>query len=191
VSSEQRSSQPQTNGRGAPDSGAPRASLFGAVTRALNIVGTVLILVMAVAVNADVFGRNAFNRPIAGVLEFIGLAIVTVVFLQIANTLRERRHVSNDVFILMLMDSHPRVASALHAVFDTIGAVLMVTIVIFVWPIVVEAYQGGYYAGTAHVIEIPIWPFTSVIIVGATVTAIQFAIDAWHDLMRACGRRPG
>jgi hypothetical protein len=27
-----------------------------------------------------------------------------------------------------------------------------------------------------------------VIIVGATTTAIQFLIDAWHDLMRACGR---
>jgi TRAP-type C4-dicarboxylate transport system permease small subunit len=188
VSSDQRSSPPQTSGQGAPGSGAPRASPFGAFTQALNIVGTVLILVMAVAVNADVFGRNAFNHPIAGVLEFIGLSIVAIVFLQIANTLRERRHVSNDVFILMLMDTHPRLAAAMHLAFDGIGAVLMATIVVFVWPIVVEAYRGGYYAGTAEVVEIPIWPFTAVIIVGATTTAIQFLIDAWHDLMRACGR---
>jgi TRAP-type C4-dicarboxylate transport system permease small subunit len=180
----------QDREQGGPDSGSPRSSPFGAFTQALNIVGTVLILIMAVAVNADVFGRNAFNRPIAGVLEFIGLSIVAVVFLQIANTLRERRHVSNDVFILMLAASRPRLAATLHTAFDTIGALLMATIVVYVWPIVVEAYRGGYYAGTAEVIEIPIWPFTAVVVLGALTTAVQFLIDAWHDLMRACGREP-
>jgi TRAP-type C4-dicarboxylate transport system permease small subunit len=190
VSSEQRSTQPQQPERGTPGDGAPRPSLFGAFTQALNIVGTVLILMMAVAVNADIFGRNAFNRPIAGVLEFIGLSIVAIVFLQIANTLRERRHVSNDVFILMLAATRPRLAAAFHTVFDTVGMALMVAIVVYVWPIVIEAYRGGYYAGTAEVIEIPLWPFTAVVVVGASTTAVQFTIDAWHDLMRACGREP-
>ena len=63
----------------------------------LNVVGTVLIIVMAAAVNLDVFGRDLFNSPVPGVTEFIGLAIVSVVFLQMANTLREDRHVSNDL----------------------------------------------------------------------------------------------
>jgi TRAP-type C4-dicarboxylate transport system permease small subunit len=180
----------QTREQGVTDFATPRTSHFGVFTQALNIIGTILILVMAVAVNADVIGRNAFNHPIAGVLEFIGLSIVAIVFLQIANTLRERRHVSNDVFILLIARSRPRLAAALHVVFDTIGAVLMITIVVFVWPIVVEAYRGDYYAGTAGVIEIPIWPFTAVVVVGAAATAVQFLIDVWHDLMRACRRVP-
>jgi len=190
VSTDPPPSQSQSHDRGVPNSGPPRSSRFGRLTQALNIIGTVLILATAVAVNADVIGRNAFNRPIAGVLEFIGLSIVAIVFLQMANTLRERRHVSNDVFIFMIEAAHPRLAATLHTAFDAIGAVLMATIVVFVWPIVVEAYQGHYYAGTAGVIEIPIWPFTAVIIVGAATTAVQFLIDAWHDLMRACGRVP-
>ena len=40
------------------------SSWFGTFTAALNVIGTVLIVAMAIAVNADVFGRNAFNHPI-------------------------------------------------------------------------------------------------------------------------------
>ena len=166
------------------------SSYFGRFTQALNIIGTVLILIMAVAVNADVIGRNAFNNPIAGVLEFIGLSIVAVVFLQMANTLREDRHVSNDVFIRLIAVARPRVAAAFYSAFSFIGAVLMLTIVIYVWPIMRENYEGGYYAGTAEVIEIPIWPFMAIIVLGAATTVIQFVIDAWRNFMRACRRQP-
>jgi TRAP-type mannitol/chloroaromatic compound transport system permease small subunit len=185
VSTDRQGASPRPQEPGAPNSGAPGFSYFGLFTQGLNIVGTVLILAVAVAVNADVIGRNAFNRPIAGVLEFIGLSIVAIVFLQMANTLREQRHVSNDVFIIMTERQYPRLAAALHAAFNAVGVVLMAIVVIYVWPIVVESYEGGYYAGTAGVVEIPIWPFTSVIIVGATTTAVQFLIDVWRNLRRA------
>ena len=67
-----------------------------------------------------------FNQPIPGVNEFIGLSIVAVVFLQMANTLREGRHVSND--IIMSADRRARiraVAYAFYGLFHLIGAVLM------------------------------------------------------------------
>jgi TRAP-type C4-dicarboxylate transport system permease small subunit len=169
--------------RETPRRGVSPFAYFDWFTQALNIVGTVLILAMAVAVNADIIGRNGFNRPIAGVLEFIGLSIVAVVFLQMANTLREDRHVSNDVFIRMIAAAKPRLAAALYAAFNVVGAALMLMIVIYVWPIVRENYEGGYYAGTAHVIEIPIWPFMAIIVLGAATTMIQFLINSWRNLM--------
>ena len=172
---------------GAPYAGAPRVSYFGRFTQALNIIGTVLILIMAVAVNADVLGREAFNRPIAGVLEFIGLSIVAVVFLQMANTLREERHVSNDIIIRVFADKYPGLAAALYSLFNLIGAVLMGMIVVFVWPIVVEAYEGHYYSGTAGVIEIPTWPFTAAVVLGAATTLVQFLVDTWRFALRASG----
>jgi TRAP-type C4-dicarboxylate transport system permease small subunit len=175
-------------GRGAPNSGVLLSSWFGSFTRTLNLIGTVLILAMAIAVNADIIGRNAFNHPIAGVLEFIGLSIVAVVFLQMANTLRERRHVSNDVLIHLISATRPRLAAAFYCLFELVGAALMAMIVIYVWPIVREAYEGRYYAGTAGVIEIPIWPFHAVVVVGAATTLVQFLLDAWRELMIACGR---
>lgn len=189
MSTDQRPATPPPPERETPGYDASPFAYFGWFTQALNIIGTALILIMAVAVNADVIGRNAFNHPIAGVLEFIGLSIVAVVFLQMANTLREDRHVSNDVFIRLISAARPRLAAALYAAFSLIGAALMLVILIYVWPIVRENYDGGYYAGTAHVIEIPIWPFMAIIVLGAATTMIQFLIDAWRNLLRAC-RRP-
>jgi TRAP-type C4-dicarboxylate transport system permease small subunit len=175
----------QSPGQGAPQPGAPALLYFRRFTQALNIAGTILILLMAISVNLDVFGRNAFNQPIPGVNEFIGLSIVAVVFLQMANTLQEDRHVSNDILIRLIAVSHPRLSAALYASFHLIGAILMAIIVIYVWPLVVENYEGGYYAGTAGIVEIKIWPFMAVVVIGSLTTALQFLVDAGRLLRRA------
>ena len=173
-----------------PDSGAPMPSYFRRVTQALNIAGTILILIMALAVNADIVGRDVFNHPIPGVLEFIGLSIVAVVFLQMANTLQEGRQVSNDIFIHAFGASRPRLTAGLYGLFELVGALLMAIIVVYVWPIAVENYQGNYYAGTAGVIEIQIWPFMAVIVIGAATTALQFLVHARRSLAIAVGSGP-
>jgi TRAP-type C4-dicarboxylate transport system permease small subunit len=180
---------PSHHTRGAPQ-GAPRSSPFGTFTSILNVVGTILILAMAVAVNADVLGRNLLLRPLPGVLEFVGLSIVAIVFLQMANTLREDRHVANDVVIRAIGAAKPRLTAACYSVFYLIGAVLMALIVWFVWPILVDNYYGGFYRGTQGVVEIRIWPFIVAIIVGAAATAIQYILLAWHAFVRASGRNP-
>jgi TRAP-type C4-dicarboxylate transport system permease small subunit len=183
---EQRASQSE---RVAPGFSATLMSYFRLFTQALNIAGTLLILIMAIAVNFDIGGRDFFNHPIPGVTEFIGLSIVAVVFLQMANTLHEDRHVSNDIIIRLIATSHPRLTAAIYAVFHIIGAALMVIIVVYVWPILIEHYEGGYYAGTAEVVEIKIWPFMGVVIIGAATTAVQFLLDARRMVWRAAGRR--
>lgn len=185
MSLDTRPSPPQQHERGAPPGGAPHTSYLGSLTRGLNVIGTVLILVMAVAVNADVIGRDFFNHPIPGVLEFVGLSIVAVVFLQMANTLRESRHVSNDLLMLVLNRSRPRLVAGIHVVFDLIGAALMTIIIVYVWPLLVQDYRGGFYSGTAGVVEIPLWPFKAIIIVGAGVTVLQFLALAWRHFMQA------
>lgn len=156
---------------------------------ALNVVGTALIIVMAVAVNADVLGRELFRRPIAGVTEFIGLAIVAVVFLQMANTLREDRHVSNDIILAWVARSRPGIARFCYGMFHLVGAFLMALIAWYVWPIFVENFRGDFYKGTSGVIEIPVWPFMGVVLVGAAATVIQYLQLAWREFRRAFGPR--
>ena len=173
---------------GALKTSTPRnSSWFGTFTATLNIIGTVLIVAMAIAVNADVFGRNAFNHPIPGVNEFIGLSIVAVVFLQLANTLREGRHVSNDIIMQAIGVHRPRVAYVFYGLFNLIGAGLMFFIVWFVWPMVVEMYQAGYYKGTANVVEIPIWIFVAPVVIGGIATGIQYLLFAGYEFKCAFG----
>lgn len=180
--------QPRVEG-GALGGSTPRRSWFGVFTMVLNVIGTVLIVVMAVAVNADILGRELFNRPIAGVTEFVGLAIVAIVFLQMANTLREDRHVSNDLIMAWIGRTRPRVARFCYGIFHVIGALLLALIAWYVFPIFEENYRGGYYKGTAGVIEIPVWPFMLVVLIGAVATVMQYLQLAWREFRRALGPR--
>ena len=168
-------------------SGTPQHSLFGLITQAFNVVGTLLILAMALAVNFDVLGRELVNQPIPGVYEFVSLSIVAIVFLQMSNTLREERHVSNDILLQLISSTRPRLTAAIYSLFNVIGAVLMMLIVWFVWPILEQNWTGGYYRGTAGVVEVQIWPFMAAIVIGAATTAVQFLLFAWRDLKRASG----
>ena len=183
-----REPQTQSDEFGTPRVGVPSRSLFGAFTALLNITGTILIIAMAIAVNVDVLSRDLFLKPIAGVNEFLGLSIVAVVFLQMANTLHEGRHVSNGIIMLAIGGSYPRVARAFYGLFHLVGAGLMALVVWFVSPIFMEMYQSGYYQGTAGVVEIPIWPFVLTIIIGGTVSAIQYMLFACQEFSLAFGQ---
>jgi TRAP-type mannitol/chloroaromatic compound transport system permease small subunit len=168
---------------GIPRNSSPR-SAFGIFTMALNVIGTILIIVMAIAVNADVLGRDLFNQPVPGVTEFLGLSIVAVVFLQMANTLREDRHVSNDLIMAAVAKWRPRTALVFYALFHFIGALLMALIVWFVIPTFVENYEGNFYKGTAGYIEIPVWPFMAVVLIGAATAMIQYVLLAAREVSK-------
>jgi TRAP-type C4-dicarboxylate transport system permease small subunit len=169
--------------------GPRRRTGFGHLTVLLSMAGTVLIVIMAIGVNADILGRNLFNRPVAGVTEFLGLAIVAVVFLQMANTAREERHISNDLIVSAIARAYPRLGHVIYSAFYLLGAILFALIVWFVIPKFIDNYQGNYFKGTAGYIEIPVWPFQATVVVGAAVAAVQYLLLAWRELKRAIGTR--
>jgi TRAP-type mannitol/chloroaromatic compound transport system permease small subunit len=132
-----------------------------------------------------------FNQPVPGVYEFLGLSIVAVVFLQMANTLRENRHVANDIILQWVGQTYPRVSRFFYGVFYLIGAALMALIVWFVWPNFLDNYYNGFFRGTAGYVEIPIWPFMLTVIVGGAATAIQYlllAVQEFAKLPRGAAR---
>ena len=174
-------------GGGLPTPPRPARGGFGLFTVGLSLIGTVLIIIMMVAVNADVIGRDFFNHPIAGTTEFLGLSIVAVVFLQMANTAREGRHINNDLIMAAVSRINPRVARLFYALFELIAAALFGLIVWFVWPNFIENYQGGYFKGTTGYVEIPLWPFRAVVLVGAAAASIQHLLLAWRELRAMLG----
>ena len=168
-----------------PRPSAPPQTGFGRFTAGLSIVGTVLIIIMAAAVNSDIVGRDLFNHPIAGVTEFIGLSIVAVVFLQMANTAREGRHINNDLIIATVGRYNPKLAKLFYALFELVAAMLFALVVWFVWPIFLDNYRGGYFKGTSGYVEIPLWPFTGIVFIGAAAAAIQHLLLATRELRAA------
>lgn len=166
----------------------PRSG-FGLLTITFSIVGTLLIVVMSVLVNADILGRGLFNHPVPGVTEFLGLSIVSVVFLQMANTAREDRHISNDLIMSSVSRRKRRLAIFFYGLFQLTAAVIFLLVVWFVVPILLENYRGNYYKGTAGYIEIPVWPFVGTVVLGAAAAAVQHLLIAWREFRRAVVER--
>lgn len=165
---------------------------FGALTRAMNGVGTLWIFGLMFLICADVAGRYLLGAPIKGAAEMVGYSIVTAVFLQFASTLRIGRFTRVEILIEALEAKRPAAGFAFVAVFNLLGAAVFGGIAWGTWPKLEDAWVNGEITGTPGVFTFPIWPFLAVIVFGAAVTGVEFLIQSTQAAQRAAaaGRRP-
>ena len=156
----------------------------GSITFILNALGAVGILAMVVVVNVDVFGRGFFNQPLPGVAEFVGLAIVAIVWLQAADTLRHKRFIRSDVLFNALATRKPVFARFLTLLFDLNGLVIVGLIFYFSIPLFQQSLERGYYRGTPGVMTIPVWPIKLLILIGCAALFVQILLFLYFNLKK-------
>jgi len=147
---------------------------FDTVIDVFNAAGTLLIVALALLVNADVFGRALFNAPLAGVPELAGLTIVVIVFLQVPFCLRDAHLTRSEAFLDKLLQRHPALALALDAVYHLMGALVFAIIAYAAVGMTERAWTGGEYEGAHGVFTIPVWPVKAVVLIGSAAVAVQF-----------------
>lgn len=169
-----------------PDDG-PRADLpdglFARIIGVMNAVGTLWIIGLMILINADIFGRGALNKPIAGVPELVAFSIVGIVFLQLAHTLRSGSMTRSDVLLGVLERRAPRARFFLLAIFHIVGALLLAMVAWKFWPSVTSAWlhPERNFMGNPGFFTIPQWPLFVLIFLGIVATSIQFFITAFGD----------
>ncbi len=151
------------------------------LTSALNAVGTVWIFAIMILMTADVIGRNLFNSPIRGVIEIVSLSIVSIVFIQLADTLRTGKFTRADAFLGALLQRRPRLGRSLQGIFHLAGSVLLAALGFASWSLLVESWQNGEYLGAIGDFQAPVWIMRAVIVFGSACTAITFALLAFAD----------
>jgi TRAP-type mannitol/chloroaromatic compound transport system permease small subunit len=144
----------------------------------LNGVGTAWIFVLMLIVNTDVVSRFVFNAPIQGVTEIVRLSIVGIVFLQISDAVRLGRLTRSDGLYQRFVARHPVAGSVAGMVFDLLGAVFFIILLIGSVPRLIEAWERGYFLGNEGLFTVPIWPIRLILVIGCTVVSIQFLILA-------------
>ena len=91
-----------------------------------------------ILMTADVFGRNLFNTPIRGVIEIVSLSIVSIVFIQLADTLRTGKFTRADAVLGALLLQRPTLGRFLQGVFHLAGAALLATMCFASWSLLAE-----------------------------------------------------
>ena len=148
--------------------------LFSKLVAGLNSIGTVIIFMMMIIINVDVFSRFLFNAPIDGVTELVELSIVAIVFLQLGDAVRCGRLTRSDGLYSHLVERHPKLGHLLGLLFDLAGAFFFSAILIGAIPLLKDAWVRGYFAGNKGLVVIPIWPVRLILVIGCITVTLVF-----------------
>jgi TRAP-type mannitol/chloroaromatic compound transport system permease small subunit len=159
----------------------PPASPFGRVVDGLNGIGSLVIAAVMLLMCADVLLRNVANQPIDGVAELVATSIIVIVFLQLPATLRHGRMARADLFIDPFIARRPSVGKRLRAFFSLAGVFACAVIVYASVPLLGRAWADSEYLGIEGVLTFPIWPMRAVVVLGAALAAVQYALLALQD----------
>ncbi len=160
---------------------AGETSLFGRLVDGLNALGSAVIGAIMVLMCADVLLRNVASRPIDGVAELVATSIIVIVFLQLPATLRHGRMSRADLFLDPFMMRRPHAGRRLRAFFSAAGVFACAVIAYATWPVLQRAWTDGEYLGIEGVFSFPTWPMRLVVVVGAVLAAVQYALLVLQD----------
>jgi len=146
---------------------------FHTLLAGMNALASVWVLFIVALVSADVIGRAAFNAPLPGVPEIVRFSIVGMVWLQMAYTLRSGNHLRT---ALVLGRMPPLAQRAVLVANSLVGIALFVMIAWLGWIEMAKSYDIGAFEGE-HPVRIPVWPVWAILVGGAALTAVQFALD--------------
>jgi TRAP-type C4-dicarboxylate transport system permease small subunit len=159
--------------------------LFGGLVSGMNVVASVWVLALMVLISADVIGRGGFNSPIPGVPEIVRFSIVAMVWLQMAYTLRARKHLRTTIGLALMSIAGQRAVLVLNSL---VGVAMFACIAWLGAEELATSWEFDTFEG-AYPVRIPVWPLWAVLVAGAALTAIQYALDALRYL--AYGPAPG
>lgn len=152
---------------------------FGILLASLNTFASIWTLFLVALISCDVIGRAVFNRPIPGVPEIVRLSVVCMVWLWMAHTLRAGGHLRTTLVLGALSRRWARVVLTLNAV---TGVFIFVMIAWLGWFEFAKSWQIGAFEGEDP-IRIAVWPIWAIVVIGAALTAIQFALDIVRYLL--------
>jgi TRAP-type mannitol/chloroaromatic compound transport system permease small subunit len=167
---------------GAPLKSGALAFLFDHLLAGLNSIGSAWIFVLTLLINTDAFGRKLFDSPIDGVPEMIELSIVGIVFLQLGDATRHGRLTRSDGLFKAVQRRWPAIGRMQGAAFDLLGALFMGLILYGSVPLFIESFEKDFYIGVEGLFTAPVWPVKLIIVIGCTVTLLQFLVFAWRYL---------
>lgn len=139
-----------------------------AVTFLLSVIAGIILTGLMGMMVLDVTLRNTTGRPLSGLVDWIELLLVLIVFLGIAEAQRNRDHVAIDV----IADAFPqRLRIASHIIGGVVGLLVVAVIAYVSTRQAIQSYAvREFRRGLA---EVPLWPGRIVLAVGFVLFALQ------------------
>ncbi len=166
---------------------SPVMKVFNRIVDSMETISCFLIMLMMLAVSADVVGRYFLNRPIRGVIEISEYEILWIAFLGAAWVLKKEGHVSMDFITYRLKTRTRKILSIITSVF---GAIISLIVCWYGFAVFFKDFRAGTYeVGNIKIMS----AWVEVIIpIGCLFLGIQFLVRAyeyWAGTKAAAGTR--
>ncbi|MBT0957232.1 TRAP transporter small permease [Alphaproteobacteria bacterium KMM 3653] len=147
-------------------------SILIQTSRLIHVLSSLWILILALVILVDVFGRILFLSPLPGTKEILQSSVIAVAFLQIPLAV-----FSNSMLrTTLLTDALPATAQrVLRSAGALLGLLLFGAIAYAAYPEAVEAFQIGEYEGEGS-LRIYTWPVRFLIVVTAAFSAVAYVV---------------
>jgi TRAP-type C4-dicarboxylate transport system permease small subunit len=154
--------------------------LFSRFLRIMALAGGVVLLVLMLFTDLDIFLRFVFNNPFSGSVEFTEYMMAAIVFLSIAYCGWTGGHISVDLLDKLLNRPSLRL---LPAIMSFVGAALFAAIA---WQSTRETITT--IDQVSNMLQWPHYPFRFTVAFGSAVFALVMLIQGVQALRRAPGR---
>lgn len=151
----------------------------------LAALGTVMIGLLMVMICADVVARNVYGGSLPLVSELGALTLVMIVFLQLGTTIRNDRLARADFILAALAERRPRAGAFIAGIWDLFGVAVCAAAAWSTWDILMGDIEVGEFIGVRAGVTLETWPFRLLILLGISVAAAQFAVQAWRSFSAA------
>lgn len=152
----------------------PFSRITNGIAMVANTAGTLVVLLLVLAVDYDVIARGLFNKPFMGAVEVVQFSMVLIVFLQLPDVIRVNRLTRSEGFLILMRPRFPRFTLFVRKVIDAISALLMVLIAIAIWPEFLDMLETKDYFGIPGVFTAPWWPIKLTIFLSAVLCSLIF-----------------
>jgi len=140
--------------------------------KALLAFAATLAFLLSFLVVADVVGRTVFSSPVKGTPEIVSMSIVVICFLQASYAIRSGGMLSVDVLAGLLPR---RGREALAALGCLLGLAFFGVVVYGGIDPFAHAWSSNEYEGEGA-LRVPTWPARFVVLLGAGLAAIDYAL---------------
>ena len=164
-----------------PEKGNNRKGIIGifeGAERTSCTIGAIALTLMAAVLGCGIVSRYVFGKPIPGVYDIVQLLLVWVVFLSLAFTQKEKRHIRVEIILNRISHRSRKYFDIASEISGGIFCTLMS------WQSAKMAWSSlldqEYWPG---LLRVPIYPSKAALFFGVSILAIRFFLDAKESML--------
>lgn len=148
----------------------------------LHKISSVLLFLLMFLTLGDVVGRTVFNSSITGTYELTGLMLSIIIFFSLGKTQLLKGHIEIDFLTNKLETKTEKILETV------VSLILFILMALITWQLSEYARRTFYGNELTGDLELPLWIFIALTIVGAFAFTLTYLLDGIQSFLKVVNK---